>query len=1045
MSDKFRILHFSDIHLTEDYDQEVVITAFLRDVEKLEDINIVVCSGDIASKGQFTDVVAGRAKKVLFDPLQSKFKNVPIILCPGNHDVNLKQIKKIIQPAINGVKSPKSANELVVQLDEEILWKHLSRFNSFSDEIGLVPKISNPVFRTFEIDWNGKVIGIAALNSTWRTLGGGPSDYGSLFMGEHQIQKALESLKDAYIKIAVFHHPMEWLHISEQPLVRRTIMQNFDAVLFGHNHDSNSIGVVSPNSATLFAQSGCLYQSRDYFNGYLIIEYGASGKEWNVFAREYYPERNEFDSAPRFSASGQFHFKHSPLEEVIEISAEAVAEIQDSFDKHLLSYNASDVAPKSVGAIFVEPHLSYTSERQEAEKLSETIGTERRKVPRKEYDLDISSIAKTGEDVVFIGRSQSGKTTLLHYISLYRWHEFSETAQFGCFVSAKRLSEGKSTIQHLLELVISSFHGNMLRAQVIRLLESGKIVICIDDIDINHSKSMASINDFRHKYRGCRYIFSQLEDDFDGIAFKQKNDVISGVKRVFMHSFKRKHTRFLVERWFEGSSDIEIKRITKKIDELLRLLNVPRTPFIISTLLWIEENRPTVSLINQAAAIDSLLDGLLNKLQESKSRSHLDSEFKRHFLREYSYYLNNSDKTVIPISEFEEFALSFFKNRGLNHSIRDLIAELTDKGVLFECGFEIGFKFDCFRAFFLAEKMNSDSKLLERAIGFEDIGKYFNEIDLLTGMHRDRIDILEKLYSNVELLSNKLVSPTKIDSFSNIKMSTSFFSKRSFQRIEKKVLDNPNIETDVENELDEIGGLPDLASYDPISSRSREDYSSTSDFHVFILQLRALSITLRNSELVENVDLKERAYNLVILSWERLCILWLDRFERDNFQDIATNNENIRNKPKDEVERIRMFTMLLIPTILLSVISEYLSTPKLERFITDSIKKSQDNSFEKLVSMVLAMDIDKCNWIAELDGLFRVLPVTSFSGNLLFFRSLFHYTHNSSYKMSSSNKNKLKDIIASRIAFTQSKNNNTAKQLVPLYSKEIDKIAMAEE
>jgi hypothetical protein len=95
--------------------------------------------------------------------------------------------------------------------------------------------------------------------------------------------------------------------------------------------------------------------------------------------------------------------------------------------------------------------------------------------------------------------------------------------------------------------------------------------------------------------------------------------------------------------------------------------------------------------------------------------------------------------------------------------------------------------------------------------------------------------------------------------------------------------------------------------------------------------------------------------------------------------------------------------------------------------------------------MVLAMDIDKCNWIAELNGLFRVLPVTSFSSNLLFFRALFHYSHNSSYKMSPSNKEKLKAIIASRIAFTQSKNNNTAKQLVPLYSKEIDKIAMAED
>jgi hypothetical protein len=59
-------------------------------------------------------------------------------------------------------------------------------------------------------------IALLGINSAWmrgrhKDKKGEIDDYGKLAVGEPQVHDALEHIKDAHVRIAVMHHPFDWL------------------------------------------------------------------------------------------------------------------------------------------------------------------------------------------------------------------------------------------------------------------------------------------------------------------------------------------------------------------------------------------------------------------------------------------------------------------------------------------------------------------------------------------------------------------------------------------------------------------------------------------------------------------------------------------------------------------------------------------------------------------------------------------------------------------------------------------------------------------
>src|SRR6202044_2351160 len=84
----------------------------------------------------------------------------------------------------------------------------MDNYEEFYKGLALGAHISDNVFfKTRMMDISGLKVGIASLNSAWRATGNA-SDRQFLIIGERAIDRAIEDLADADLRVCLFHHPV---------------------------------------------------------------------------------------------------------------------------------------------------------------------------------------------------------------------------------------------------------------------------------------------------------------------------------------------------------------------------------------------------------------------------------------------------------------------------------------------------------------------------------------------------------------------------------------------------------------------------------------------------------------------------------------------------------------------------------------------------------------------------------------------------------------------------------------------------------------------
>jgi len=254
---EIKILHLSDLHYdsSKPKDTQIILDALWRDLEKFKDIDLILFSGDLVKAGDRKDDFY-KAYQVFITPLLEKNKlNIKdFFIVPGNHDIQLGKINKVIEKGLQEVLTDReSLNDF---LDEEMKngfenIERLEQFNNFKTSFNSEHIVnSNKLFSTHVIEKKNVKIGIACLNSVWRATGApDDGDRGKLLIGERQIDAALYDIKDCTIKIALYHHPLDCLTEYDQEDVERKLSKEFDFLFCGHLHNSNVKLVLSQVSA----------------------------------------------------------------------------------------------------------------------------------------------------------------------------------------------------------------------------------------------------------------------------------------------------------------------------------------------------------------------------------------------------------------------------------------------------------------------------------------------------------------------------------------------------------------------------------------------------------------------------------------------------------------------------------------------------------------------------------------------------------------------------------------------------------------------------
>lgn len=321
------ILHISDFHFEPNvqYDQDIIINGLL---EKIKEMNktewqpdLILCTGDIAYSGKPHEYKPAKdfLNKLLKTTGLTKQK---LLAVPGNHDVDWDEPSAILEIELN--KDEDSDNFLESPNILKSALKKLHEYQKFSQDYLKQPFDENHYYFTKIVNIKGFRVGIAGLNSAWpyhKKLYKKSEAFDQL-LGRIPLKKALEQLKEADLKIVMFHHPLQWLLEFEQPNIRILLEEGADLVLNGHQFKSNmEIHHVGAERRLLYIQGGPVHGAKPWPNRVHLIRWETQGnhRTVKVYPLKFDREANKWVLDTAIFPAKQGYIGHYDMTEKVEI------------------------------------------------------------------------------------------------------------------------------------------------------------------------------------------------------------------------------------------------------------------------------------------------------------------------------------------------------------------------------------------------------------------------------------------------------------------------------------------------------------------------------------------------------------------------------------------------------------------------------------------------------------------------------------------------------------------------------------------------------
>lgn len=254
-------------------------------------------SGDCAFDGSSQGLAV--ARHLLLEPLATLLPDRPIVLVPGNHDVERGAIDRLQE---QGMRDLFLTHEAIGELlgDESACTQALRRLQAWREFHAEFYREHPPVeipllghIHTSSSD--GTSVGIAALNTAWRCSD--DTDRGRLLVGEQQLRAAMSAISETELRFVVMHHPLEWLAEFDETLCRLMFEEARCFVFTGHDHKSDPAAATTARGSAVYSRAGCLYETRDYPNSYSLLELVPASKSAQAVVRRWWPGRDAFGVA----------------------------------------------------------------------------------------------------------------------------------------------------------------------------------------------------------------------------------------------------------------------------------------------------------------------------------------------------------------------------------------------------------------------------------------------------------------------------------------------------------------------------------------------------------------------------------------------------------------------------------------------------------------------------------------------------------------------------------------------------------------------------
>jgi hypothetical protein len=866
--------------------QERILDALFTDLEELSldhPIDLFFFTGDLSFDG--TEQSLTRGRELLLDRLRERYLNTPILITPGNHDVDRNLIDPVEEAGLSAVLTTRDA--VKARLDDPDkaasarvrlkAWDQLAADFNQGPEPNPIP----PYGRSYRLKIRDLDVAIGVFDSAWRSQGGA-GDKGKLIIGADAVAAFLGASDRADLAIVSFHHPLEWLAEFDAKPLSNALERGRSLVLTGHEHVADPSLEITTRGAALYCRAPCSYESPAYSNGYAIIDVDVDDPKTTVRLRRWIPKRETFEPDVDTATDGEQIFPWPiPPDEVppvVELSdstaLEPLAVIAQ--EQSVLADHIDDTTAHTVSDFAVAPRFWPVPHTEVFDRSSDR--------ENRPQEADPVKTLKERNVVTVSGPRMSGITTALLW--LLELHFRREGTHVPAYVRADaRFSLGR------IQSAISSARERSVN-------EGLPVIIAIDDVAPTDTRALGRLIRIVKDNPDVLFVFGCHDDVHETISRGLEERVQLKPGRLFLGPFGRRETRALVAR-IVGAESAEL---VQKVLSVIQRQRLPRNPLNLAALVSVIVREPTLTAVNESGLLQSYVGVLLdNPLAIDPEGLNMDYRRREHLLQAIARHVVETDITRIHRQELEQLVLDYFKSIGFQSgSAGQQIDSLIQRRVLVEDESGVGFRYPALLHLFAAKSAIDEPEF--RDLIFANTVKYGPVIRHIAGLKRNDVDTLRKVADIASGVRVDAAGAVTVDQFDLITDEYGWSKIENLDQARSLVRHRP--EPPTEEELDEIYDETIEEPEESLEVRPFEEEPQEGGMDSLAPAFSLVASVLQSSELVADTELRKSALGDVIDGWSIMTVLLA--VEEDMFRGARELLEPLFSGVADDNKRISM-------------------------------------------------------------------------------------------------------------------------------------------
>lgn len=674
----------------------------------------------------------------------------------------------------------------------------------------------------------------------------------------------------------------------------------------------------------------------------------------SIYSREYLKSpREEFDKALRINKNGKVEYQLTAYDESKLIEYDLKLQLkkyyEEATEKYAMLKNIDSYSPDKIGDFFVEPIIFEKSEYERSELV--------RKGEKREVPIQLKDLIQSEDNILFIGKKESGKTTILQRFGIF--HACIESKYIPVYIDMMKLNKGKDRIflacQNFVFNNISS-DMSITKNQIRNMLLNGKLICLFDNINISNVDHCLWIQNFVRAFPDNRFIFSCEEKFYQTYTLKELPQFGAEYKSVYLEYFGRRQVREMVTKWGEGKSGFNANEMTQRIVTYCSNIHFAMTPFNIAVFMTIWDVDRNFVPVNEGKVMRTYLETVLDKFSaEDFQRSKYDYDVKQHFLGYLAYAMCQKDEYFFSIDEFNNLVDKYHDKKGFKKSESKFDVIFFEKNILCINGTCVYFSNTSIMEYCLASYAISEPTLYELMTAKGNRSNFIHELSFYSGIIPDCSKLLNSL--NDEITSTILENMDILVEIEKLSINLEFDIKKD--TFKEAIINN-------RYSIEEVDELTELKTFDQEHSPMKiSKINSVEESESFMDLLLIYGNVIKNAEIVDKEQKKIHLENYILgmnfqfgLIMKEFAAYLTSKTKEDLPDEIKGKYPNLTD---EEYEKMKQDTLELIKIVLPIAIqfniANNVGSPKLEIVISELIQAYKDRKFTRFMLSFLFCDI----------------------------------------------------------------------------------------